>query len=392
MRLINPYTPGAGKMPSYLAGRETLLDEAEANILATVKGYPQNPIIYYGLRGVGKTVLLNAIEKIADEQPIIHEYIEIAERGSFAKQIAICSQKISHRLSYIAAAKDFMEKIKHVVSSFYVTYNPTDNTFTTGLTESSPYNAIGNISEDLTDLIVTLGKVAAKANTPICIFVDEIQYMKKNELEALINALHRSNQLRLPIIFFGAGLPKILKICGEIKSYSERLFHFIEIDSLNEIDAQKAIMEPAKDFDVTFTPDAITEIIHETKGYPYYIQALCSMVWKKTNHDVITISDIIEAVPYHYRELDQSFFKVRFDRCTKKEQDFLFAMVACGELPCTIANVAHFMHSNVTRISPCRAQLIDKGLIYSAGHGLIDFTVPQFDGYLRRLQSASLES
>lgn len=384
MRVVNPYTPGAGKMPSYLAGREELVSSAKMNIHATVKGYPQNPVVYYGLRGVGKTVLLNAIEKEADSLPVICEHIEIMERGSFTRQIAISSQKILRELSLLEMAKEVIGKLKNVLTSFYVTYNPSDSTFTAGLSENAAYGGVGSLSEDLTELMVTIGKAAEKLQRPICFFVDEIQYMKKDEMEALISALHRSNQLRLPIIFYGAGLPKVLKIFGEVKSYSERLFQFMEIDSLREADAKKAIIEPAKAFNVTYEPVAVEEILKQTQGYPYFIQALCSMVWRKTDESFITRQAVCDNEPLYLEELDKGFFKVRFDRCTKKEQEFLFAMVQCGELPCTIANVANFLEGSVKAISPFRATLIDKGVIYATGHGEIDFTVPQFDKYLMR--------
>lgn len=387
MRLVDPYTPGAGKMPSCLAGRKEMVENARLNIQATIKGYPQNPVIYYGLRGVGKTVLLNAIEKEADGLPVICEHIEIAERGSFIRQIAISSQKMLRELSMLEVAKEAIGKLKSVFTSFYVTYNPEDSSFTAGLSERAAYGSVGNLSEDLTELMVSLGKTAEKARRPICFFIDEIQYMKKGEMEALINALHRSNQLRLPIVFYGAGLPKILKIFGEVKSYSERLFEFVEVGGLKEKDAREAVVEPAKDFDVSYDEAAVQRILEQTKGYPYFIQAFCSTVWRKTSTKVIMEEDVLKNEVFYLEYLDKSFFKVRFDRCTKREQEFLFAMVRCGELPCTIANVAHFMDANVKMISPIRATLIDKGLIYAAGHGEVDFTVPQFDEYLRRVKS-----
>lgn len=388
MRLADPYTPGAGKMPSCLAGRGELLENASASIRATIKGYPQNPVIYYGLRGVGKTVLLNAIEKETDNLPVISEHIEIAEKGSFVRQIAISSQKMLRELSMLEAAKEVVGKLKSVFTSFYITYNPEDSSFTAGLSEKTAFAGVGNLSENLTELIVGLGKAADKAGRPICFFVDEIQYMKRDEMEALIGALHRCSQLRLPIIFYGAGLPKVLKIFGEVKSYSERLFQFVEVDSLKEADACEAVIEPAKDFGVLYEKDAVQEILTHTQGYPFFIQALCSTVWKKTSLNRISRKDVLENEPEYLEYLDKGFFKVRYERCTKKEQEFLFAMVMCGELPCTIANVAHFMESSVKKISPLRATLIDKGLIYATGHGEVDFTVPQFDNYLRRVNKS----
>lgn len=387
MRIVNPYTPGAGRMPTCLAGREELINNAKMSIEATIKGYPQNPMVYYGLRGVGKTVLLNAIEKEADGQPVIVEHIEIAERGSFLRQIAISSQKILRELSRVEAVKEAFGKLKNVITAFYVTYNPSDSTFTAGLSDDAIYRAVGNASEDMTELMVSLGKTAEKAGKPICFFVDEIQYMKTEEMEALINALHRCNQLRLPIIFYGAGLPKVLKIFGEVKSYSERLFEFVEIGNLRKEDAIQAIMMPATKFGVQYDELALEEILNKTQGYPYFIQALCSMIWKKTSGGIITLKDVNDNEPMYLEELDRGFFKVRYDRCTKREQEFLYAMVQCGSLPCTIANVAHFMNTSAKKIATFRATLIDKGLIYATGHGEIDFTVPQFDEYLKRIRT-----
>lgn len=209
--------------------------------------------------------------------------------------------------------------------------------------------------------------------------------MKESEMEALINALHRVNQLRLPIMMFGAGLPKILKIMGEVKSYSERLFKYYQIDRLSADDAEAAIINPAKEFNVVYDSAAIYKIIQLTKGYPYFIQELCSTVWEYSETEIIQLSDVERVVATFLSQLDESFFKVRYERCTKTEHDFLFAMVKCGELPCAISNVAKILRKKVSTISPLRAQLISKGIIHSTGHAEIDFTVPLFDEYLRRI-------
>lgn len=230
-----------------------------------------------------------------------------------------------------------------------------------------------------------MGRMAIKAKKSLCFFIDEIQYMKSGEMEALLNALHRVNQLRLPLIVYGAGLPKILRILGEVKSYSERLFKYISVAELSEEDAKKAIIEPAKDLDIMYEDDAVDKIRRLTQGYPYFIQELCDTVWEYTEKEIITKEDVERVIPTFETNLDQGFFRVRYDRCTKIEQDFLFAMVKCGELPCTIANVAKILGKPVKGISTTRAQLISKGMIYATGHGEIDFTVPQFDLFLKRM-------
>lgn len=385
MRYASPYTPGAGAMPRYLAGRESMLEEADKILEAVAMGYPQKPVIYYGLRGVGKTVLLNAIEEKAEEMDILYAHIEIAEKRSFIVQIANASKKIIHRMSVIESVKDLGHKALGILQAFQVTYNPEEQTFTAGITEPSMYVSSGVLSDDLTEMFVAMGRMAAKAKRAICFFVDEIQYMKPNEMEALINALHRINQLRLPITIYGAGLPKILKILGEVKSYSERLFQYIEVAELSDHAATDAIVKPAAELGVQYEEAAVEEIKEWSKGYPFFIQELCNTIWEETESEIIKKSDVERVIPVFLDKLDKGFFKIRYDRCTKKEHDFLFAMVRCGSLPCTISNVAKILGKRVSSISPTRAQLISKGIIYSTGHGEIDFTVPQFDKYLKRI-------
>ena len=385
MRYASPYTPGAGAMPRYLAGRESMLEEADKILEAVAMGYPQKPVIYYGLRGVGKTVLLNAIEEKAEELDILYAHIEIAEKRSFIVQIANASKKIIHSMSVIESVKDLGHKALGILQAFQVTYNPEEQTFTAGIAEPSMYVSSGVLSDDLTEMFVAMGRMAAKAKRAICFFVDEIQYMKPNEMEALINALHRVNQLRLPITIYGAGLPKILKILGEVKSYSERLFQYIEVAELSDHAATDAIVKPATELGVQYEEEAVEEIKEWSKGYPFFIQELCNTIWEETGSEIIKKSDVERVIPVFLDKLDKGFFKIRYDRCTKKEHDFLFAMVRCGSLPCTISNVAKILGKRVSSISPTRAQLISKGIIYSTGHGEIDFTVPQFDRYLKRI-------
>lgn len=384
-RYASPYTPGAGAMPRYLAGREGMLEEADKILEAVAMGYPQKSVIYYGLRGVGKTVLLNAVEGKAEELNVLYTHIEIAEKRSFIIQIANASKKIIHRMSVVESAKALGHKALGILQAFQVTYNPEEQTFTAGLSEPSMYISSGVLSDDLTEMFVAMGRMAAKAQKAICFFIDEIQYMKSNEMEALINALHRANQLRLPIIVYGAGLPKILKILGDVKSYSERLFQYIEVAELSEPAAVDAIVKPAVELGVKYEEEAVEEIKEWSKGYPFFIQELCNTIWEETEGEIIKKSDVEHVIPIFLDKLDKGFFKIRFDRCTKKEHDFLFAMIRCGNLPCTISNVAEVLEKKVSSVSPTRAQLISKGIIYSTGHGEIDFTVPQFDRYLKRI-------
>lgn len=387
MVFANPYTPGAGFMPAHLAGRDDVIHDAETILRSLQAGYPQQSVIYHGLRGVGKTVLLNRIEEIAEDLGILYEQIEVKERSDFASQITPIAYRFVKQMSLKEKAKSAVQNVMLLLKQFNLTYSIEDQSVSFGATDTDfTLSLPKNLSEDLTDIFVALGNAANKSDNTICFFIDEVQYLKKEELEALANAIHRVNQKRLPVMIFGAGLPKILKDFGDAKSYSERLFKFINIDSLPLEAAKMAITLPANDLNVAYEEAAVNKILDITKGYPYFIQEFCSVIWAHTGgHRDVKEADVIESVDKFYNRLDEGFFMVRYNRCTPREQEFLFAMVRCGELPCTISNVAKKMNKDVRSISPIRAQLINKGLIYSAHHGEVDFTVPQFDEFLRRV-------
>lgn len=388
---LNPYTPGAGLIPGYLAGREDTLNQSKEILAYLSKGKPTRSIIYYGLRGVGKTVLLNKIEQFADDNDdILYEHIEISENGSFKSAISLHCQKIIRQISSKAAVKDIASKALSVLKAFNVTYSSGGTDITLSINdEIDPAVGIsdtGNFQNDLTELFVSMGNLAAKSERAVCFFIDEIQYMKDEEFEALIAAVHRINQKGLPVLVFGAGLPKIAKIAGDIKSYAERLFQFVEIDSLEEEAAVAALVEPAKEEGVVFEDAAVSEILKITGGYPYFIQEYGKQVWEYINEEgVITLEAVEKAKADFNASLDSSFFKVRYDRATAKEKEFMIAMVKCGDLPCTIAQIAKIMGVKTTSIGPLRGQLIHKGFIYATGHAEVDFTVPQFDQYLKRI-------
>jgi len=384
----NPYTPGAGMMPKYLAGREDLINNAKQLIETISAGYQARSVVYFGLRGVGKTVLLNAIENIAYDNDLLNRHIEIKETSNFVKALAIACHGFVQSLSLKEAVKDKIGKLWSIIKSFSTTWNPEDKTFSFELKDQPLEFATagtGDLSNDLTELLVTLGKYAQQASTAICFCIDEIQYAKSEELEALITAVHRLNQLGLPILFFCAGLPKIRKTMGDTKSYTERLFEFIEIDSLSVPSSQAAIIVPAEELKVHYTKEAVSKIIEITQGYPYFIQEMCSTIWENHNTKEIGINAVCENIDPTNVKLDAGFFHVRYDRCTPTEKSFMAAMVKCGELPCTITNVARIMNHAVNSISIYRSNLISKGLIYSTSYGEIDFTVPQFDAFMKRV-------
>ena len=387
---VNPYTPGAGMVPRYLAGREDILAEARDTLAYVANGYATRSVIYYGLRGVGKTVLLTEIENIAGDNDIYYEHIEAMENDSFMANISLYVNKILRKMSIVEKAKQYVDTAFSVATAFQLFYNKEGETsigINPDMVKGVGVADTGNLQNDLTELLVHLGKVGQKINKGAVLFIDEVQYLKDNEFEALMAAIHRCNQLGLPLVVFAAGLPKIAKIAGNIKSYAERLFKFIPIDKLEEDDAKLALTKPAIRFNVEYSDEAMKEILKQTECYPYFLQEYGQQVWKliDENNRTITYENTLDAYNGFINALDEGFFKVRHDRASERELEFMKAMVKCGEVPCQTSQVASIMKNSYNQIAPIRAQLIHKGFIYATSRGEISFTVPKFDDYLKRL-------
>lgn len=381
---VNPYRPGAGLMPTYLAGRDEDIAGIEHLFDALILNIPTQSVIFSGLRGVGKTVLINRLQKLAEDKNIFCKHIEVEERNDFISQIATCSQAFLRKISTKEKFKNLIEKPLDAIKSLVVSFDPNDNTFSLSMQEKELYR-ITNLTQSLTDVFTSLGEAAYKSETPVCFFIDEIQYMKPTELGALIAALHRANQLGYPIMVIGAGLPKIYAMLSAEKSYSERLFLYKEIGSLDTEQSKKAIEIPAQKLHVSYSAEAVEKITELSKGYPFFIQQLCQLVFDHASDQFITLDDVNAVIPGFFQVLDNGFFKVRYERCSDADRRFIFAMVACGTLPCTISNIAKIMKKPVGSISTARAQLISKGIIYSVKYKELDFTVPEFSGFIQRL-------
>lgn len=382
---INPYRPGAGLMPTYLAGRDEDIYSVEQMFEALTMNIPTQSIIFSGLRGVGKTVLINKLQKMAESKGIFCKHIEVETRNDFISQIATCSQAFLREVNTKEKIKNLVKKSLDAIKSLVVSFDPNGNTFSLSVQDRELYQS-NNLTQSLTDVFTSIGETAYESETPICFFIDEIQYMKAEELGSLIAALHRANQLGYPVMIIGAGLPKIYKMLSDQKTYSERLFIYQEIGSLNAEQAAEAIAEPAKKFGVSYTDRAVKRIIKITKGYPFFIQQLCQIVYQKNDGAIIDLEVVEDVVEEFFRSLDQGFFKVRYERCADSDKKFIFAMVRCGELPCTISNIAKALNKSVTSVSTTRAQLINKGIIYPVRYKELDFTVPEFSGFIQRLE------
>ena len=386
----NPYKPGAGTAPEFLAGRDKILEDALKNLEELKEGGMPVHTIYYGVRGVGKTVLLNKVEEKAEKLEYLYNHIECDEDFNFIKAITLTCRQFIKKLSIIESVKDKIDAVKAVLMSFKTTYSPEDNSFSFELKDEiiQKYgNAnTGDLTTDLIELFTEMGNLAQKANKQICFFVDEIQDIEKKQLVSLIATLHRINQLELPILLIGAGLPTILRVSADAKSYSERLFDFVKISSLKHEDAKDALIQPAKKYGVSYSTQAIDYILDITGCYPYFIQQYGKIVWELVSDNYILQKSDAESVYDKYiSKLDDSFFSVRFNRSTKAEKRFLYAMARFDRYPCLMNEISKIMVKPQKSLSLNRNNLINKGLIYSPAYGEVDYTVPQFNLFLKRV-------
>lgn len=379
----NPYRPGAGTKPTFLAGRDEIINKADVLIKRVKIGNPQRSLMLYGLRGVGKTVLLNKINELAETEKYIVEQIEMSENDDFRKVIASFIRKILLRINLLENAKEKLLKAFGVFKAFSISI-PDGPEFKIDVDAISGEADSGDFETDLTDLFVNIGQAAKEERKYICILIDETQYLKEKDMAALIAACHKISQKELPLVVICAGLPSIAALSGDAKSYAERLFEFIPIKYLEPPQDSLAITEPARQKNVEYEKNAVNEAITITKGYPYFIQELGKHSWDLANTSPITLEDVKRATTLTLKELDNSFFKVRLDRATGREKKLMYAMAELGQGPYSMADVAKKVGIKVSSLSPTRAQLINKGFIYTPEFGQIEFTVPLFDDFLRR--------
>jgi hypothetical protein len=379
----NPYRPGAGVKPTTLAGRDEVISKAIVLLKRVKNGEPQRSLMLYGLRGVGKTVLLNTFEFIAEDERYIVEHLEMSENDDFKKVIARTLRKILLKIDSIEKAKSGLLKAFKVLKAFSIAL-PDGPEIKIDVDAIVGEGDSGNFESDLVDLIVNLGTAASENRKFICILIDETQYLNQESYASLIAASHRISQKSLPVVFICAGLPQIAALSGDAKSYAERLYEYISIANLPLKEAELAIIEPAKNKGIIYNQDAVAELIKITEGYPYFIQEFAKNVWDIAQNNPITIADVESAKGITTVALDNSFFKVRLDRATTTEKKLMKGMASFGKGPYRMSDVAQKLKMRMASLSLTRATLIRKGFVYSPQHGQIDFTVPHFDDFLRR--------
>lgn len=339
-----------------------------------------------GLRGVGKTVLLDRMRENAETTGLHTIMMEAPENRSLPSMLAPQLRQALLRISRNERAQVLAQRALRALSGFVkaLKLKYEDIELSIDL-ESEPGLADnGNLDDDLAALLEAVGEAAAAAETALVLLIDELQYVEESQLAALITALHRATQRRLPIVLIGAGLPQLRGHMGNAKSYAERLFEFPAVGPLDDASARRAIARPLADEGVKIEPNALDELIRQTRGYPYFIQEWAKHTWDATEHPPITLDDVHTATASVIAALDESFFRVRFDRLTPNEKRYLRAMAELGEGPHRSGDIAEMMGRSVSSLAPTRAQLIEKGMIWSPGHGDTAFTVPLFDEFMKR--------
>ncbi len=383
----NPYSPGAGKPPPELAGRDDLIERASIALDRFRNGRAARSFIYYGLRGVGKTVLLRRIADDAAAEGILTITVEAPENRSLPGLLSPLFQSALVRLSRGEAIKAGAARAMRVLAGFInaVKIKYGDVEVTAQFPAEPGVADTGDLDIDLPELLAAMGEAAKERKTAVALFVDELQYVREKELASLIGALHRVEQLQLPFVLVAAGLPQLLGQLGRAKSYAERLFEFIPLGPLNREAAIGALVKPVREAGIDYDQAAIDRVLGQTHGYPYFLQEWGKHCWDLAAASPIGADVAAAATASALAELDASFFRVRFDRLTQLEKTYLRAMAELSLGPYRSGEIADLMGRKVTALGPVRNSLIKKGMIFSLAHGESAFTVPLFDGFMKRV-------
>lgn len=387
--LENPFAPGAGSPPPELAGRDHIIDDARIALGRVIAGRSSQSQILLGLRGTGKTVLLNKIESLAEERNYLTAFVEAPEDRRLAELLYPQMRQVLRKLSNVEAARVAVNSALSGLRNFASVFKVSVGELEIGV-EPTPGSAdTGDLELDLTEMFELIGRAAKDAGRGWVLLVDEVQYLEEKDLAAVIVAVHRISQKNLPILVVAAGLPQIAGLSGNAKSYAERLFAFPPIGALERSAAIEAIRKPIVKQGVDIDGEALDEILAKTDGYPFFLQEWGYQAWNAATKSPITLRDMIRASIRALARLDEGFFKVRMDRLTPAEVEYVNAMAGLGHGPYRSLEVASSLGRELSALGPRRASIIGKGMIYSPGHGEVDFTVPLFDDFLRRRSSAT---
>lgn len=383
--MLNPYSPGAGSRPPALVGRDEQIDDMSVTLQRLLLGSNARSQILTGLRGVGKTVMLLEFQELAEAHGYFHAHIEVTEDGTLAPDLAAALRRILLAMDAKRRAGDTLRRAFGVLKAFSLRI-PDGTELSIDVEAISRPTDSGNLGADLAGLFVELGTAAKDHQTGILLTIDELHYVDRPTLEALIIGLHRASQLALPVVVAGAGLPTLAATTGQAKAYAERLFMFPAIGSLSESQAVEALEQPVTDEGVTWTPGALEEIIRVTQCYPYFIQQFGLQAWDVSDGpDEITADDVRRSIPLALAELDDGFFKVRAGASTAAERRYMSAMAQLGPGPVRTAEVAKTLGREPSALTPIRESLLKRSLCFVPERGRIDFTVPMFGDYMLRI-------
>ena len=382
----NPFSPGAGSPPPALVGRDAEIETIRIAIGRMSLGRSSRSMILTGLRGVGKTVLLQEFRRLGQRRDWVCRPLEASAGMKFPSAIADLVRKVLLRLSPAQDLADRARRALGVLKSFQMRWNlPDGSGATVGLDPVPGWADSGLLDEDLAGLFTEVGEAARDRGKGVLLTLDEVQYLKREDLGALIVGLHQISQNQLPFLLVAAGLPSVPALAGEAKSYAERLFDFRRINSLSDVDARAALVAPTKEEGVVWVEEALDRIVCVTRGYPYFLQEFGKQSWNAAKGpDRITAADVGVGVPIAFDELDTGFFRVRIDGTNDTERGYLVAMASLGGGPYASGRVAAAMGKDTPGVGSLRDKLIKKGLCYSPRYGEIDFTVPLFDDFVRR--------
>ncbi|HEY1428561.1 MAG TPA: ATP-binding protein [Candidatus Tumulicola sp.] len=385
--IVNPYVPNAGAQPPSLSGRQPLVDAFQTALGRAKAGKSAKSLIPYGLRGVGKTVLLNRFT--ADAMRLGYEvaFLEADDHDSFLAALTGELRRILFRLDTAERLNEYAKKALRILKAVSATFKLHDISVSLGVDPARGEGDTGNLATDLTSLIVALGEAARAADTAVLIAVDEIQYVSEDEFEALIMALHRATQRSLPILAVATGLPHVLALASKSKTYAERLFDFRSIGALTETETEEAIAKPAAAERVSYEPAALRRLYELTQGYPFYVQEFAYNTWNAAAASPITRADVDGIEKRVIAQLDEGFFRARYDRTSKSERRYMRAMAELGEGPYASNDVARVLGGTQSAFSTTRDSLVRTGMIYAPARGQIAFTVPLFAGFLRRVET-----
>ena len=380
----NPFAPGAGTQPPELAGREAVIDGVRVQLGRAMKGRASKSLMILGLRGVGKTVLLNRIAEMAEELRMRVAMVEAPEEQTLGELLVPSLRTILFRLSSVDAAKDAALRGLGVLRAFASVFSVSAGGLEFKVEAESGSADSGNLELDLPEVLLAVARAAEAAKDGVVILIDEVQYLSKEDLSALIVSLHKISQKGLPLVFVGAGLPQLAGLAGEAKSYAERLFDYPEVGPLPDQDALEALALPIQREGQEITEEALRRVVERTRGYPYFIQEWGYQVWNVAIGSPIDTDDVDQASELALGRLDAGFFRVRLDRLTPRERDYVRAMASLGPGPHRSGDIATAMGLRVNQAAPIRSGLIKKGMIYSPQHGDTAFTVPMFDEFMLR--------